>query len=488
MDDTAHTPRVLLVAPPWQELLGDFRAAARFACVSPPQGLTYLAGALLQDGAECTIVDMEAEGVGAEELLGRIALLEPHLVGITATTPVYHTACELAAQIKARRPELPLALGGVHATIMGRQVLEQCPHWDLVVTGEGEQTVRRLAAAVARPGAGRERYRGIRGVIYRRGDQVAQNPPRPATEDLDSIPSPARHLLDRQRYGHVVPGKGHVRYASLFTSRGCPYRCVFCSQHTMYGRRMRYHSVERVMAELTDIVVNQGVGHVVVMDENLALDRRRLMSLCRAIQRSGLDFTWEGWTHAATVDRTTLTAMRAAGMTRICFGIESGHPQILRRIKKGLTLAQIRRAFRLAREVGLETRGAAMLGHPGETRQTAWATIRFVRGLRHCQQLFLNFACPYPGTELYDLARRGEDGLRLLTTDFSRYQRYGDPVIAVNDLGPKELKRLQRLGLLMFYATPARAYHNLVRRAGLRGGLLTGAAFLQGIYSSWRRG
>jgi hypothetical protein len=122
-----------------------------------------------------------------------------------------------------------------------------------------------------------------------------------------------------------------------------------------------------------------------------------------------------------------------------------------------------------------------MLGHPHETRETALATIRFVRELEDCQQLFLNFATPYPGTELHACAEAGEGGLRLLTRDYRRYQRYGRPVIAVNDLGPGDLKRLQTLGLLAFYLTPGRLWYNLYGRAGLRTGLATGFAFLRGI-------
>ena len=477
--------RLLLVAPPWGEILGDFRSAARFACVSPPQGLTYLAGAVLDDGVVCRIVDMEAEQVDTADLDQIVDDFRPDLVGLSATTPVFPAASDLATHLRGRHPSLRICLGGVHATVVGDEVLTRCPAVDFAVVGECEITLRRVCAALA---AGRG-LDGIKGVIWRAEDGSPRtNPRRPPVADLDSIPSPARHLLNRDRYGHVVPGKGLVRYASLFSSRGCPYRCVFCSQHTMYGRSMRYHSVERVMAELTDIVDNLGVQHVVIMDENMALDRKRTLRLCRAIRDSGLSFTWEGWTHAATADETVLAAMHDAGMVRICFGIESGHPDILRRIKKGATRRQIRRAFALARKVGLETRGAAMLGHPGETRQTAWATIRFVRGLRHCQQLFLNFACPYPGTELYDLARRGEQGLRLLTTDYRKYRRYGDPVIEVNDLSVADLKRLQRLGLLLFYLTPSRAYYNLVQRAGLRAGLTTGAAFLQGLARGMLRG
>ena len=148
---------------------------------------------------------------------------------------------------------------------------------------------------------------------------------------------------------------------------------------------------------------------------------------------------------------------------------------------KGVTLDQIRTAYKIAEKVGIETRGSAILGHPYETKRTAWRTIRFLRGLQQLQQVFLNVACPYPGTELYDCAVTGTGGMRLLTEDYSQYKRYGDPVIEVNDLRAKDLKRLQSLGLLYFYLTPRRIWYNVVKRAGLRAGVINGIAFLCGI-------
>lgn len=472
--------RVLLVAPPWLDVYGNFTAAAKLGCVSLPLGLMYLAGAVLDAGSECRIVDMESEETSAEGLVEIIRQYAPHLVGLTATTPVYKSARHLAQEIRKHFPSLPLALGGVHSTIVGRKVLEECPELDFQVCGEGEETLQEIIAAFE-AGSSLE---GIAGVIYRENGSVVENARRPLTEDLDSLPLPARQLVGRDLYQHSVPGKKFVPYANVFTSRGCPYRCIFCSQHTMHGRRMRWHSVERVVQELRYITEEMDVHHVVFMDETLTLNKERTLAICTAICDAGLEFTWEGWTHAATVDEEMLRAMKAAGFVRISFGIESGDPEILEKIKKDVTLEQIRRAYRIAAKVGVETRGSAMLGHPYETRETAWRTIRFIRSIRGCQQIFLNIACPYPGTELYEYASTGRGGMRLLSADYSRYTRYGDPVIEVNDLSASDLKRLQSLGLLYFYLTPRRIWHNMVRRCGPGVGLVNSLAFLRGVLSS----
>ena len=476
--------RTLFVAPPWLDLYGNYQAAAKLGCVSHPLGLAYLGGAILQAGGDCRIVDMESEAVGVDGLLSVIADYQPHFIGLSATTPVFKNAVQLAEAVKKRYPDIPLGLGGVHSTIVGKEALQDGPAFDFVVRGEAEHTVVEVCRALQ---AGRT-LEGVAGVSYRRNGEIVENPRNPLIENLDDLPMPARHLLKADLYQHSLPGRGFVRYANLFTSRGCPFQCIFCSQHTMHGRKVRFHGVQRVIAELRDIVEGQGVQHVIMMDETLTLKRDRTLELCQAIRDAGLNFTWEGWTHASTIDEEMLSCMKAAGLIRISFGIESGDPVILKRIKKSVTLDQIREAYRIAARVGLETRGSAMLGHPGETRKTAWRTIKFVRSIRECQQLYLNIACPYPGTELFECAVNGQEGMTLLTQDYACYKRYGKPVISVNDLDPKALQRIQTLGLLAFYLTPRRIWYNVVARAGIRAGLRNGWAFFKGVVSSLLRG
>ncbi len=477
--------RVLLIAPPWLDIYGDYQAAAKMGCVAPPLGLAYLGGALEEIDCQCRILDMDMEGLGPDELNAAIEEFKPDLIGLTATTPVFKNATILAERIKAKHPSVPLVVGGVHSTVVGRAALEECPHFDLQVVGEGEFTIREIVDALRSEDKNLE---NIEGLIYRRDGEIVENPRRPPKENLDEIPLPARHLLNADIYRHTVPGKASVGYADIFTSRGCPFQCVFCSQHTMYGRRVRWHSIERVMTELRYIVNDLGIRHIIFMDETLTLNKPRLLEICETIRSEGLEFSWEGWTHAATIDEELLRAMKSAGLIRLSFGIESGDPEILKGIKKGVTLEQIREAYRIAAKVGIERRGSAMLGHPGETRETAWRTIKFCRSIKECQQIFLNIACPYPGTELFDCASAGEKGMELLTTDYSKYKRYGDPVIRVNDLEPKDLKRLQTIGLLYFYLTPGRIWHNMVRRAGLRAGVANAFAFARGILSSLTKG
>jgi len=470
--------KILLVAPPWLDVYGDFREAARLGCASPPLGLMYLGGVIRKIGSDCRVVDMETQNVSPEALLKIIADYSPDIVGLTATTPIFDNACSLARLIRQSHPKLTLGLGGVHSTVIGSEALEQCAELDFQVRGEGEQTIQEIIAALE---AGKSFF-NIKGVLYRENGQIIENPPRTPIEDINIVPSPARDLVNSHLYKYSVPGKkGFVPYATIFTSRGCPFECIFCSQHTMYGRRMRWFNLDRVMEELKHIVRDLDIHHVIIMDDTLTLSRKRTLALCKAIIGEGLDFTWEGWTRANTIDEDLLRVMKNAGLVRLSLGIESGDPEILKIIKKKVTLEEIRDAYRIAAKVGIETRGSAMLGHPYETRETAWRTLKFIRSIPELKQIFLNVACPYPGTELFDYAANGRGGMRLLTRDYSRYKRYGDPVIEVNDLSARDLKRMQLMGLIYFYFTPGRIYYNVFRRSGVWPGIVNSLAFARGV-------
>ncbi len=254
--------RILLIAPPWLEIYGNFKEAAKIGCVSPPLGLAYLGGAVLESGHECKILDMESQSLNMADVIEKIGQYMPHLIGITSTSPVYKNATHLGIHIKNQFPEIPLGIGGVHSTILGKQILEECPHFDFQVVGEGEKTMVEIIRALESG----QSFSGIKGINFRENDCIVENSPRPIASNLDDLSKPARQLLDPKFYQHYLPGKGLIPYASIFTSRGCPFQCTFCSQHTMYGRKVRFHSLDRVLSELRDITESFRIKHVIIMD------------------------------------------------------------------------------------------------------------------------------------------------------------------------------------------------------------------------------
>jgi radical SAM superfamily enzyme YgiQ (UPF0313 family) len=440
-----------------------------------------LAAIVEQAGHEAKIIDAELEGKGIDDIVEEAVPFTPDLVGITATTSIAHIAVRVADALKTALPSVPCLIGGPHVAALPEESLTATTSFDYAIVGEAENAILPFVDFVA----GKLGVTDVPGLVYRdeHGD-VRRNDPAPLEKQLDRLPFPDRTKLDLNRYLWSVPGRGIVHITTIMTSRGCPFRCIFCSAATVFGRKVRKRDVGDVLDELEYCVNELGITHFSFIDDTLTLNHRRVRELCAGIAARGLDITWEGWTRANTVDAEILATMYEAGFRRISFGIESANTEIAKRVKKGVPLDAYPKAYAAAKSVGLETRGSVILGMPGETRRTVMETLWFACGLRDCDQLYINIATPYPATELYDLAVAGEHGMRLLTRDFSEYRRYGNAVIAVNDLSAADLNRYQRLGFLMFYLRPRRIYYNY-KRAGLAAFVENATAFLKSVVLRW---
>lgn len=445
----------------------------------PPLGVCYLASCIMQNNPddEVKIVDAEADGKNINMVVEEAAGYAPHLIGITSTTPIFHQAKKLAVELKKRINSL-IIVGGSHPTVMPLETMQECPAFDFCIVGEGENTIVELIEAI-RSG---DSFSGIKGLVFRQNGQIIRNQARPLVKDLDSIPLPRRNLLKLDRYLWGVPNKGIVKFTTIMTFRGCPFKCIFCSARNVFGTTVRKRDALKVVDEIEDLLRTEGIDHFSFIDDTLTLDKVQVKKICEEIKRRGLKITFEGFTRANTVDEEILSIMKDAGLVRLSFGIESGNPEILRKMKKGITLEQIKRAYEITKSVGIETRGSAMIGFPYETKKTVMQTLRFIKSLDKCDQIYLNITTPYPGTELYDMALRGEGGVRLLTRDFSEYKRYGGPVMEVNDLTKEDLIWLQKKGFRMFYLTPKRIFYN-IKRAGIKAGIKNAIAFVKSVYS-----
>jgi radical SAM superfamily enzyme YgiQ (UPF0313 family) len=466
--------KVFLLAPPWSEIYGSFRAAAKVAVAYPPLGLCYLASSLRAAGHEALVVDAEAEGLDLAGVLERLERFGPDLLGIQVVSPLWDIVLEVCRAVKARGG-LPIVLGGPHITITRGEAFEQNPHFDYAVIGEGEETLAELAGALQ---AGVDPSH-VAGLCYRREGALHATAPRPSDRELDSVPVPERGDLRMSAYRFSVPGRGLQPFATLTSTRGCPFECTFCTEPMMFGRRTRFRTPGLVVDEIEDTWRRYGTTHFIFVDDTLTVEKKRMREICRQIVARGLPVTMEGWTHANTVDAALLTEMRAAGFVRLSFGVESGDPAILKSLKKGTDHERLRAAYRAAKGAGIETRGSVILGLPGDTRETVERTIRFVCELADLDHCYFNLAMPYPGTEIRELALRGERGTRLLSREYSVLRRQGQSVVMeVNDLDTRALLRLQRRAYRAFWLRPRRVLYNLTR-AGWRAGLTNAWAFFE---------
>lgn len=368
-----------------------------------PLGLAYVAAVLEQAGHRVKIVDFNAQRVSAAELDRRLACADT--VGITGMITEYDEVVRLVGMVKQVNPAARVVLGGPLATTFPHELLRASPA-DFIVTGEGEKTIVHLVAAMEQGG----NFDSIGGIVFKAGSEIVTTGPAGPITDLDTIPLPARHLLDMKRYlkdhfasfGIKVKGLNKVRSTNLISSRGCPYSCTFCFKG-MWGHKWRGRTPENIIGEMEQLYRSYGVNGFFFTDDTFVLNRERVFELCRRLKEKGLPVVWYCNGRINLMTRELLQAMSDAGCRGIAYGLESGNQQVLDSIKKDITLDQVRRAINWTKEAGINTTGYFMIGLPGETRAIINETLAFAR------ELALDFygfslLTPLPGTELYDSA------------------------------------------------------------------------------------
>jgi len=427
--------RILLISPPTRSVVKEVLGAS-----GPPLGLAYLAAVARECGWEPRIVDGLTENPSQQELIGLMKGFQPDVVGLTATTTAIYDAYEVAKIAKEVNPEVKVLIGGPHATFMAEEVLRECPYIDVVVRGEGEETLREILSAFEKDGS----LRDVAGITYREGGAVRENPPRKLIENLDDLPIPAYDLLPMSKY--VI---GKVRFAAIMTSRGCPYNCVFCSSSLQFGKRWRAHSPERVLEELRILREKHGVREIEFLDDTFTLNQKRAIELSRRIVEEGLDISWSASSRVNTFSREVGEAMHRAGAHTVYFGIESGSEKTLKFIGKGITRRQAIDAVKAAKDSGLNALGSFVIGFPYETEEDIKKTIRFSNKVGVDLAQF-TIATPYPGTRLWDVALKNK---LLLTRNWRKFTTV-DVVMRNLYLTPQRVKKLFLQAYLAFYLHP----------------------------------
>ncbi len=445
-------------------------------------GLGYLAGALLAHGYDVDIwdADVESEFESFDQRLSH----DPYpVVGLSAPTPLIANAWQAAAT--AKKHGAVTILGGPHLTLMPHESMER-PEVDLVVRGEAERTLIEVLRLLARdPGSQRLNVDGpsprlfdpaagwadIQGLSWRDLEgNIQHNPDRPLTTDLDAIPFPAHHLFKIERYTNLNPLTDglnpNARAYTIVTSRGCPYKCIYCSK-PITGHTWRPRSVADVIAEWRWLVEDLGATEIGVTDDVWNLDRERAKELCRALIENNLNHVPWITIHGMKVNNTDLELfqlMKAAGCKRVGFGVESGDDDVLRHIiKKGQTVEMARNAFRWAKQAGLQTMGFFIYGMPGETEETMERTTRLALELDPDLAHFM-LATPYPGTELWSMLQ-ASGHLHVQAGEWDQLAIQNDRALfAVGDLDVDTIERKWHEAHRRFYLRPARIARIALRR------------------------
>jgi len=444
-----------LIIPAWSpEEIFPTRTAASQINYWQPVGTLSVAASLRQAGHD--VVFLNGAFLTAAQVLGRAAAYGPDFVGLYSTAFGWNKAREAARDIRRALPGAFIAVGGPYPIAVQDRCLEDAPEIDAAVTGEGERTVVEMLERLT-CNAG---LAGVQGVVYREVGRIVKNQPRPLIADLDSLPFPARDLLDdAARY--IPPPATYRRkpVAVIMTSRGCNRRCIYCFQMDKERTSgIRYRSIENVMDEI-ELCLVRGYREIKFIDDTLAADRERALELTREIKRRKLDFTWFASACVNQVDGPLLRAFKEAGCWAILLGAESGVQKNLNTIRKGTTLEQVRLAVRLAKDAGLRVLTPFLVGIPGETYEEALRTIEFACDL---DPDVANFHCltPFPGSELFDnIARYGT-----LSPDLRDYTYQGAAFVPYT-MTREQITELRQIAFRRFYSRP----RFLVRQAlGLR--------------------
>jgi magnesium-protoporphyrin IX monomethyl ester (oxidative) cyclase len=443
--------RVLLVNPPAPSV----ESFANAGINAPPLGLAYIASVLERAGHKVEILDCQALGLRLDQVKEEIRVRQPQVVGVTSTTPTIYSVLEIVKAAKEVDGGVTTVIGGPHASFTPRETLSSSGELDFVVIGEGEYTMLRLLDALAEDGS----LEKVEGIAFRKergkgngngngkGGEILETARRPYIEDLDSLPFPARHLLPMDKYR--ILGR-NLTVIHVVSSRGCPFRCIFCSSSALFGKKFRARSVGNVIAEIEDALTRYKTRNVEFMDDTFTFNRGRVLEFCEEVKRRGLDISWGCSSRVDTITKDMMEKMREAGCSIIFFGVESASQRTLNLIGKGVTVDRAVKVIKWAKDVGIETLASFVIGFPWETIEDMKNTIRFAKKLKPD---FVEFsvATPYPGTPLYDLAK--ERGL-LEVEDWSKYTTI-KPVMKGENFSIKDVRRLMLLSYGKFYLNPS---------------------------------
>ncbi|MFH1094573.1 MAG: radical SAM protein [Candidatus Omnitrophota bacterium] len=386
--------------------------------IMPPLGIGYL-GAYLRNDYEVRLLDAALEGyeferpaadgfkcygLTADQIKKRVEEFAPDVVGISCLySSQFETVSEICKSIKSLSADIITVSGGTHPTFLTEICLNSCPWLDLIVLGEGEETFRRLLDSFNQGSS----YYDIEGIAFKENGLVRVNPKKNFIENIDTIPYPARDLLNLEKYYEIDLPMGLISRKSpamnMITSRGCPYKCSFCSSSVYWGRNYRMRSAENVLEEMAQLKM-MGIRELKFVDDNLTLDKQRAKKIFQGMIDRKFNFTWNtpNGVAAQTLDEELIELMKKSGCYEITLAIESGDKRTLQDIiKKPIDLDKTMQTAKMIADHGIDTYGFFIIGFPQETKQGIYNTLKFMEKIK-LDRVSLFLANPLPGTEIYE--------------------------------------------------------------------------------------
>lgn len=447
---------VLLLEPPktpW-EMMGDV--------VAPPLGLAQLAGCLEQAGIPVEILDANALGIGWDGLGPAIARHSADLIGITVYTPYVREVGRAVNIARGANSEATIVLGGPHVTFTAQETLQTMPHVDVVVRGEGDETLVELARALD-SGQG---LAHVAGISYRRNGStgpgtaaeiVETGAPQPL--DVTTLPMPAFHLLPMERYRFPALGGP---FATVLASRGCPFMCTFCSEWSFWRGGWRPYDPQMVVEQLDVLVNRYGRHNIWFGDDCFNVDRDHVAAICEGILGRGIDVDWffQGRADLLVKYKDLLPLMRRAGNRLVQIGIEASSDEQRDELNKQLSTESVKEAVALLRANDIVCQGMMIVGVPSESPKTFEHKVAFMKWLDVDQPVFTMYT-PFPGTAAFDEAVA--KGWLDFPADYARYDMT-HALIPTQHMTLRQVWTHTGWAFTNFYLDPIRLARNLLSR------------------------
>ena len=389
----------------------------------PPLGIAWLAAVLRQNGyEEVSIIDSVVEKFDNCQVIEALKEKMPDVIGLSFGTLNRFYAFSLAEEIRRNFPEAVIVAGGPHPTLAAEDILKNIRSIDMIVRGEGEFAFLELVKALD----AKTDLSAVLGLTYRNASGgIISNPPQEMIKDLDSLPFPARDLLPMGKYKQKIP-LTQKTCTSMITSRGCPHNCIYCSTARQWGHLIRFRSAKNVVDETELLKKEYGLDGVGFFDDCFTVDKNRVIAICKEIIDRKLEVGWWCEARANTLDPEVLSWMKRAGCEHIAMAIESGSNEVLKRIRKMITVEQGIAAAKMIHEAGIKQKVFFMHGLPGETYQDIKKTVflsRYLLDKVGVEEATQSVTIVYPHTEIEQLAK----DLGTLPTDFSWSQPFSEP-------------------------------------------------------------
>ena len=409
----------------------------------PPMGIAFLAATAREAGYPIKIFDANVENEPFTKIKKILNEYKPKIVGISFTSLLAESAHEVAGLVKQINKNTVVIAGGYHPTVKPLEIISD-DNFDFVIVGEGELT---FIEWLKNYETGQKDYSQIRGLVFKRNQEVIQTSPRELITNLDVLPFPAYDLLPVNRYSSLASTR--KPFITFIRSRGCPFYCIFCGVQKMFTRHYRCQSPEKTISEIDKLVKDFQIREINFKDSDFLIDKENVKKLCELLIAKNYDLIWTCNARVDMVNEEILPLMKKAGCSLITFGVESGSQEILDNLKKGTTIEQIKKAARLVQQFKIKYTFDIILGGIGESRQTFEQTLNLLKELSP-DYVHLAFLTAFPGSELYDEAIRNNWFLGGKAEDYN----YEELQINATKISNKELAKTYQKAFISFYFRP----------------------------------